>query len=318
VDADELEMVRASTRAALTAGDRTAVHDALEQLGWTELLVTEPRAAISTLFEEQGHALAISSALDAVVCAALGREPALDVSVLHPSPGGVANAAARLVGDELVVDGVAWGDPAGERVLVPVGDGVVGVPATALEWSPVTGIDPAAGLRRARGTVDGRAAADEPTPAPSWIPAARRALAHELLGVSRATMAIGVDHVRERHQFGQPLAAFQAVRHRLAHAHVAIQAADGAVAASWDDPRPIASTAAKALAGRAARDTVAAVQQVCGALGFTWEHEFHHYLRRALLLDALYGSADELAREIGTELAATGTVARLGRVVASE
>ena len=56
-----------------------------------------------------------------------------------------------------------------------------------------------------------------------------RALAHELIGASRAMLSLAREHALERVQFGVPIASFQAVRHRLAETLVAIEAAQAAV-----------------------------------------------------------------------------------------
>jgi alkylation response protein AidB-like acyl-CoA dehydrogenase len=67
-------------------------------------------------------------------------------------------------------------------------------------------------------------------------------------------------------------------------------------------------TMATILAGTAARLAAKQCQQVMGGMGFTWEHPLHRYVRRALALDALYGSASELTAQVGARLAADGHV----------
>jgi hypothetical protein len=310
-------MVRASTHAALIGHVDGAGRDPLDQLGWFDMLIAEPQAAVSILFEEQGLVLGASSALDAVVRTAFGCDPARDLPVLHPTAGGGLTAGS-IVGHQLIVDGVSLGKRSALRVLVPTADTLVDVRAADLSWSSVFGVDADACLQRVRGTIGTSEVAptrSDPDASPrGGVIAARRALAHELLGVGRAALEIGIDHVCEREQFGQSLAAFQTVRHQLADVHVALEAAAGVAGVAWDDPRPIVASAAKALAAGAARLAVDTAQQVCGALGFTWEHRLHRYLRRALLLDALYGSLDDLSREIGAELTMTASVPRSGRL----
>jgi alkylation response protein AidB-like acyl-CoA dehydrogenase len=78
----------------------------------------------------------------------------------------------------------------------------------------------------------------------------------------------------------------------------------------------LAATVAKALAGRAAETACTQAQQSYGAIGFTWEHDLHRYLRRAYVLDWMLGDWRTLEREIGTELIATGVVPRIGGVSA--
>ena len=50
---------------------------------------------------------------------------------------------------------------------------------------------------------------------------------------------------------------------------------------------------------------------VQGGIGFTAEHEFHHHLKRALVLDGLLGSSRELTRKAGAGLRARGSAPRL-------
>ena len=59
---------------------------------------------------------------------------------------------------------------------------------------------------------------------------------------------------------------------------------------------------AKAVAGRQARTAARHGQQVLAGIGFTVEHPFHRYVRRALVLDALLGTAASLTTDLGHQL----------------
>jgi hypothetical protein len=184
---------------------------------------------------------------------------------------------------------------------------------------PVDGVDPWLGLVRIldRGSPPVRVVAQGDTVTAAWagsVAAGRRALAHELCGLGRAMLALAVDHARERRQFGQPIGAFQAVKHRLAEAKVALTAAEAAAGEAWADPGPLTALLAKLWAGRAARLTAKQAQQVLGGMGFTWEHPFHRHVRRTILLDSLLGSSTELTRELGRTLLDSGDVPRLARL----
>ena len=135
--------------------------------------------------------------------------------------------------------------------------------------------------------------------------AGQLALTHELIGASRAMLALARDHAVERIQFDQPIARFQAVRHRLADAFVAVESAATAVDAAWDDGSPLAAATAKAIAGRSARLVARHCQQVLAGIGFTTEHPLHRYVRRVLVLDSLFGDARSLTRAVGDELLRT-------------
>ena len=143
---------------------------------------------------------------------------------------------------------------------------------------------------------------------PDAVAAGQRALAHELIGASRAMLELARVHALERIQFDVPIASFQAVRHRLAEALVAIEAADGAVAASWEDGTPFAASIAKAIAGRSARTVARHSQQVLAGIGFTAEHPFHRYFRRTRVLDHLLGDSRTLTRELGEYLLSARTL----------
>ena len=96
-------------------------------------------------------------------------------------------------------------------------------------------------------------------------------------------------------QFGRPIASFQAVRHRLAEALVAVEALDATLDAAGDEPNAVTAALAKATAGRTARTVAAHCQQVLAGIGFTTDHPFHRFLKRTMLLEGLFGSADEIA-----------------------
>ncbi len=95
---------------------------------------------------------------------------------------------------------------------------------------------------------------------------------------------------------------------------MALTAAEAATAEAWAGPESIAALLAKLWAGRAARLVGKHAQQTLGGMGFTWEHEFHRYLRRALALDSLLGSAPQLTADLGRQLIATRDIPQLASV----
>ena len=76
----------------------------------------------------------------------------------------------------------------------------------------------------------------------------------------------------------------------------------------WDDPTPLGSAVAKALAGRSARTVARHCQQVLAGIGFTTEHDLHLYVRRVLVLDRVLGDARSLTRRLGEQLLADRSV----------
>jgi alkylation response protein AidB-like acyl-CoA dehydrogenase len=141
------------------------------------------------------------------------------------------------------------------------------------------------------------------------VTAAHRALAAEITGTAERALELAVEHTSSRRQFNAPIAAFQAVRHRLADGYVAIAAARALLAASFGDVSwpATAAAAAKARAGRAHQTVSTAAVQVCGAMGATLEHPLHQYVNRGAVLDGLLGSSGELTAELGSVVRATVT-----------
>jgi hypothetical protein len=149
-----------------------------------------------------------------------------------------------------------------------------------------------------------RVSSGDPVP----LAAGRRALGWWLAGSSRTMLALAREHALGRTQFGKPVASFQAIRHKLAETLVAIEGAEATLAAATDD---FTSLLAKAAAGHAALTAAKHCQQVLGGIGFTNEHELHRHVKRALVLDGLFGSTRELTREAGAVLRAQGSAPRL-------
>ena len=204
---------------------------------------------------------------------------------------GETGAHAPVINDVVLAEA---GGGAGETVPLPYAGG------SWVVWErtdePTTAIDDETPIHRVSGGQD--------VP----LAAGRRALGWWLVGTSRAMLALARQHALDRVQFGKPVASFQAVRHRLAETLVTIEGAEAALGAGTDD---FTSLLAKAAAGQAALTAAKHCQQVLGGIGFTAEHELHHHVKRALLLDGLLGSARELTREAGATLRATGSAPRL-------
>ena len=268
MDAEERELFAKSLDAVTARHTGAALDAALDDLGWREALPDDPRSAVSLLFERQGAAAATSSALDTVMIAALDPDGALDGG-LDAGPGGRAGIVMPALGatgppgsadgDTLDVRGLALASLAGRErgvIVAPASDGPVAVvvETRGLSLRKISGLDPRLGLVEVTGSqvlpAAGTAAAPVPVAWEAAVAAGQRALAHELVGASRSMLALARTHALQRIQFGRPIASFQAVRHRMAEAFVAIEAADAALAAAWDDATPFAAAVAKAVAGR--------------------------------------------------------------------
>ena len=155
-------------------------------------------------------------------------------------------------------------------------------------------------------------------PAPQHDPvplvAGRIALGWWLVGAGRGMLSLARQHALDRVQFGRPVAGFQAIRHRLAETLVALAGAEATLQLSVAESSDLTAMLAKAAAGQAAMAAARHCQQVLGGIGFTAEHGLHHYVKRALLLDGLLGSARELTREAGVVLREEGFAPRLAQL----
>lgn len=133
------------------------------------------------------------------------------------------------------------------------------------------------------------------------------AIAADLLGAASAALQRSVEHAKTRRQFGGPIGAFQGVKHALADNYVSLERARSLTyAAASGLGRPGAWTRA-ALAKAAAADAVSAcartMVQVHGALGQTWEHDAHLYVRHAWQGATLLGDSRALYHEVGRRFA---------------
>jgi alkylation response protein AidB-like acyl-CoA dehydrogenase len=124
-------------------------------------------------------------------------------------------------------------------------------------------------------------------------------VAAQLCGVSAHLIQTTVDYVTQRRQFGVPIGSFQAVKHHLADALLLLEHARPPVyRAAWsvahtspDRGRDVSM--AKVMAGRAAAVAARAALQCHGAIGYTWEHDLHLWLKRAWVLERAWGTSDE-------------------------
>jgi Acyl-CoA dehydrogenase, C-terminal domain len=126
----------------------------------------------------------------------------------------------------------------------------------------------------------------------------RLALAAEIAGNAAAGVHHTAEHLRQRTQFGRPLATFQALRHRLADLGVSAEATRWMVReAAWAaDPRR--GTLAAWYAARTAAELTPELTQMCGARGFTLEFGLHVFTMRLDGLRLELGGPDRLATEL--------------------
>jgi alkylation response protein AidB-like acyl-CoA dehydrogenase len=138
---------------------------------------------------------------------------------------------------------------------------------------------------------------------------ANLALAAESAGAMKACLDMTSDYARIRVAFGQPIGAFQAVKHRLADMEKSWELGYAAVrdAARAGDADPgrfgVAASVARVLLSGSYADATVDTVQLHGGIGFTWEHDAHLYYKNGLSNKVLLGAPgeqlDRLADSLG-------------------
>ncbi|MGV9880052.1 acyl-CoA dehydrogenase [Streptomyces sp. NPDC003006] len=126
-------------------------------------------------------------------------------------------------------------------------------------------------------------------------------LAADACGTAAWALHTAAEHAKVREQFGRPIGRFQGVKHLCADMLVRVEQAraltwDAARAADEpglpDEVRGLAAALAAATALDAAYSCAKDCVQILGGTGFTWEHDAHLYLRRAVVARQLLGAGD--------------------------
>jgi alkylation response protein AidB-like acyl-CoA dehydrogenase len=122
----------------------------------------------------------------------------------------------------------------------------------------------------------------------------------DLVGIGQAVLDRTVDYTKLRHQFGRPIASFQAAQHLVANMHIALAAARLAAhsAVFWiaRGHTAIRDTAiARMHAATAARLITLDAHQLHGGMGYVTETDLHLWSERARLGSTLGGGADVAA-----------------------
>ncbi|WP_243057455.1 acyl-CoA dehydrogenase [Nocardioides sp. SR21] len=226
---------------------------------------------------------------------------------LVPGPllGPAVAAALGLDADGVIglaLGDVVWDAPSATHVLADV-DGWTLLPRDAVELTPSLGLD----LSRRFGSLT---VLDAPAGTPVDITTAqvrRTAVtlgAAEAAGIARWCLATAVEYAKVREQFGQKIGSFQAIKHLCAEM---LEIAESVTAAAWDvasaasgdeEQWAFAADVAEAIAFDGAVEVAKSCIQVLGGIGFTFEHDAHFYLRRALTLRGLLSDGDEAAERL--------------------
>jgi alkylation response protein AidB-like acyl-CoA dehydrogenase len=122
----------------------------------------------------------------------------------------------------------------------------------------------------------------------------------DLVGVGEAALARTVDYTKMRHQFGRPIASFQAAQHLVANMHIALAGARLAARSAlfWlarGDTATRATAIARMQAATAAKLITLDAHQLHGGMGYVVDTDLHLYSERARVLSTIGGGADVAA-----------------------
>ncbi|MGI5128553.1 acyl-CoA dehydrogenase [Pseudonocardia sp. CA-107938] len=308
-----------SASGELPAETRPADWGKLAGLGWLGLAVPEEFGGegaglpeLAVVLDELGRVVAPGPFLPTVLASAIVTAAGTDEQRRELLPGLVDGSRVAGVGlrgteaDGTVTDELVLGGGLADLVLLVVGEDVLvfdaGSDDTAVERTVPDGLDPTRRSARVSAPVD--AALARLTGAAAHARRLARVLgAAEAAGIASACLDLAVAYAKERTQFGRTIGTFQAVKH---HAANMLLDAELATAAAWDAARaPQDDPGAELAAAIAAVEAVpAAVRnaeqsiQLHGGIGFTWEHDAHLFLRRALTLEAWVRRTGDAALDV--------------------
>ena len=200
--------------------------------------------------------------------------------------------------------GVLLDAPTATSVLAPVDGDWALLPAEALTTEPATGLDlsrRAAAVTAVDGTAGSPVAVDDALVRRVAVTLA----AAEASGVARWCLRTAVAYAGVREQFGRKIGSFQAVKHLCAEM---LETAEAVTAAAWDAAAAadspdatqwaFACDVAEATCFDGAVEVAKTCIQVLGGIGFTFEHDAHLFLRRALSLRAAFARSDAAAARL--------------------
>ncbi|MDT5115343.1 MAG: hypothetical protein QOE30_1082 [Mycobacterium sp.] len=315
------QKARWAARSLLDAADesRPPFWQNLVELGWLGLHVDEEYGGsgyglpeLVVVIEELGRVVAPGPFVPTVIASAVIAKDGTAEQKSRLLPGlidGTATAGIGLDSRVQITDGVAEGEAGvvlgaglAELLVIAAGDDLLlldrGRSGVSVEVPD--NLDPTRRSGRVRlqnvsvSSDDIISGARE-----SALARARTLLAAEAVGGASDCVDAAVDYAKVRQQFGRTIATFQAVKHHCANMLVAVESATAAV---WDASRAAAedssedeaqfrlvAAVAAALAFPAYARNAELNIQVHGGIGFTWEHDAHLHLRRALVTAALFG-----------------------------
>lgn len=138
------------------------------------------------------------------------------------------------------------------------------------------------------------------------IDEATAAVCAEAVGVLRKLHEGTLEYTKQRKQFGQPIASFQVLQHRMVDMFIQVEQSVSMTYMATikldesDDERAKAISAAKVQIGRACKFVGQNAIQLHGGMGMTDEMAIGHYFKRATIIEGLFGSVDHHLRRYET------------------
>ena len=139
-------------------------------------------------------------------------------------------------------------------------------------------------------------------PDPGIADTAAILLAAEQIGAADRCLELTVEYTKQRVQFGRPIGSFQALKHRMADLHVAVQSARAVVGDAIAEPTATSAALARLAASEAFCTVTGEAIQLHGGIAITWEHDMHLYFKRAHGSAQLLGPPREQLRRLESEV----------------
>jgi alkylation response protein AidB-like acyl-CoA dehydrogenase len=290
-------------QAKLTAAARAAADDADDRLpaAWQAIAAQELLALpfdakvsdVAVAVEELGRALAPGPIVPTILAALLVRHYGSE-ELCRTVEGSLRDGSFSAA---VTINGHLLGGSSVSSLVTPVDGRWYLLDTAGLPIDSAVGIDPTRRIAQVDAPADPArlltGLIDDEVMATAAV-----LLAAEATGIAGACLDTAVDYAKVREQFGQPIGGFQAVKHKCADMLASLELAG---AAAWDaahvldstqpgDPsRSLAIAVAGAVAPQAAVDIAKDLIQVLGGIGFTWEHDAHLYLKRAMSIRQILG-----------------------------
>lgn len=289
--------------------DPTPLWQSYLDAGWTELTDSENAVELAIVLEELGRATDPTPFLATLTQFAplvgdrfdpqsSGAAVLSGVTAVRDADGWVLNGTDRFVLDGDRADRLA--------VRTPAGVFLVGVDQVVTRR--VETFDPV--LHVSEVSFAGVKVADSerlPADTERAHHVALMGMAITMVGACQRILDLAIEHAKSRQQFGVAIGTFQAIQHKAADMHIAIERARAlsyfsALTIAADDPRRrLAAAMAKAAAGECQALVFKHGLQSFGAMGFTWENDVQFALKRAKAGELMLGSAAEHRAMIAEE-----------------